>query len=207
MSEEIVFYHNPQSRSAIVRWMLEELELPYRVELLRFDQKEQKQPAYLAINPMGKVPSIVHRGVVVTEVAAICTYLADAFPARKLAPALDDPRRGTYLRWLFFAAACVEPAVSDRAFQRPAVDPSAIGYGSYEDVMRTVETALARGPFLLGEWFTAADVYLGAQLGWAMMTKAIEPRPLFTAYSERCRARPGSQRAEAKDAALQKART
>ena len=207
MSEEIVFYHNPQSRGAIARWMLEEVEVPYRVEVLRFDRNEQKQPAYLAINPMGKVPSIVHRGVVVTEVAAICTYLADAFPARKLAPALDDPRRGTYLRWLFFAAGCLEPAVSDHMFQRPPAQPGAIGYGSYEDVLRTVETALARGPFLLGEWFTAADVYLGAQLGWAMMTKAIEPRPVFAAYSERCRARPAAQRAQTKDAALQKPTT
>ena len=120
MTDTIVFYTNPMSRGRIVHWMLEEIGAPYRTELLSFDKNEHKTPAFLAINPMGKVPTIVHRGVVVTEAAAICTYLADAFPKAGLAPAFDDPARGTYLRWMFFGAGCIEPAIIDRMLERPA---------------------------------------------------------------------------------------
>ena len=119
MSDEVVFYSNPMSRGGIVHWMLEELGAPYRYEVVDLEKGEQKTPRFLAINPMGKVPAIVHRGTVVTECAAICAYLADAFPAAKLAPPTDSPARGSYYRWLFFAAACVDAAVVDRAMQRP----------------------------------------------------------------------------------------
>jgi len=195
MTDEILFYYNPQSRARIVHWMLEEVGAPYRIELVRFDKREHKSDAFLAVNPMGKLPAIVHRGVVVTETAAICTYLADAFPKAGLAPAIDDPARGTYLRWLFFAAGCVEPAVMDKSFSRPPVErPGAIGYGTYEDTMATLERALAPGPFILGERFSAADVYVGSQIGFGMMTKTIEPRPSFVAYQGRLAQRPAFQR-------------
>ena len=195
MTDTVVLYTNPMSRGRIVHWMLEEVGAPYRIEVLSLEKNEQKAPAYLAINPMGKVPAIVHRGVVVTEAAAICAYLADAFPAAGLAPAFDDPARGTYLRWLFFGAGCLEPAIIDRMFDRPAPPrPTALGYGSYEATLNTLETALTPGPFILGERFSAADVYLCAQIGWGMQTKALEPRAVFQRYSARCEQRPPFQR-------------
>ncbi|MBX5461853.1 MAG: glutathione S-transferase, partial [Steroidobacteraceae bacterium] len=159
----ITFWHNPMSRGRIVHWMLEETGAPYEVRLLNLEKNEQKSPAYLAINPMGKVPAIVHRGVVVTESAAICTYLADAFPKAGLAPAPEDPARGTYLRWMFFAAGCMEPALIDKMFGRPPVErKGAVGWGSYEDVLNALETAIKPGPYVLGERFSAADVYVGS---------------------------------------------
>jgi glutathione S-transferase len=200
MSSEIIFYHNPQSRSRIAHWMLEEVGAHYRVVLVDFEKKEHKKPEFLALNPMGKLPAIVHRGTVVTESGAIVAYLADAFPSAGLAPDLDDPARGTYLRWMFFGAACVEPAVVDRMLSRPAPErKSALGYGSYEDTLDALEKAITPGPFVLGERFSAADVFLGSQLGWGMMTRTIEPRPSFTAYQQRFMQRPAFQRAMAKN--------
>ena len=195
MSEPIIFYHNPNSRGRIVHWMLEEVGQPYEIKLLRFEENEHKAADYVALNPMGKIPTIVHRGVVVTEVAAILAYLADAFPAAGLAPPVDDPRRGTYYRWLFFGAGCVEPAVTDKSLGRPPVErKGAIGYGSYEDVLHALETAVQPGPYILGDTFSAADVYIGAQIGWGLMRQTIEPRPPFMAYLERVMARPAMQR-------------
>ncbi|MDB4966153.1 MAG: glutathione S-transferase [Myxococcales bacterium] len=195
MSDTIVFFHNPMSRARVVHWMLEEVGAPYEAKLLSFEKAEHKNPDYLAINPMGKVPAIVHRGVVVTETAAILAYLADAFPAAGLAPALSDPQRGTYLRWLFFAAGCVEPAVTDKMFDRPPVErKGSIGYGSYEDTINALEKAIAPGPFICGDRFTAADVYVASLLGWGMMTKGVEPRPSFAAYVKRATDRPAYQR-------------
>jgi glutathione S-transferase len=197
MSDEIVFYHNPMSRGRIAHWMLEEVGAPYRVELLSFDKAEHKAPGYLAVNPMGKIPAIVHRGTVITEAAAICTYLADAFPVSKLAPALDDPARGTYLRWLFFGAGCIEPALVDHMFSRPQVPRrGALGYGSYEDVFDVLERVVAPGPFILGERFSAADVYIASQIQWGMMTKSLDARPAFTEYLGRCVTRPALQRSQ-----------
>ena len=195
MSEAITFYHNPMSRAQIVHWMLEETGAPYEMKVLDFDKREHKSPEYLAINPMGKVPAIVHRGVVVTECAAICAYLADAFPDAGLAPDRNDPARGTYYRWLFFAAGCVEPAVIDKVFQRPPITQTgAVGWGTYEDTLNTLESALKRGPYILGERFSAADVYIGAQLVWGMKMKSLEPRPVFAEYAARCEARPAFAR-------------
>jgi glutathione S-transferase len=195
MTDTIVFYTNPMSRGRIVHWMLEEVGAPYRMELLSFDKNEHKTPAYLAINPMGKVPTIAHRGVVVTEAAAICAYLADAFPKAGLAPALDDPARGTYLRWMFFGAGCVEPAIIDRMLERPTPSrPMALGYGSYDATLNALEKAVSPGPFVLGERFSAADVYLASQIGWGMGTKALEARPAFERYSARCTDRPAFRR-------------
>lgn len=195
MTESIVFFHNPMSRGRIVHLMLEEVGAPYDIKLLSFDKGEHKSAEYLAINPMGKIPTIVHRGTIITEAAAICAYLADAFPKAGLAPATDDPARGAYLRWLFFGAGCVEPAVVDRMLLRPPAErKGALGYGSYEDVLSTLEKAVAPGPFLLGGRYTAADVYVGSAVGWGLMTKSLEPRPALLAYAARLAERPAFQR-------------
>jgi glutathione S-transferase len=191
MTDIISFYTNPFSRGRIVHWMLEEVGAPYKVELLNFELGEHKASSYLTLNPMGKVPAIVHRGVVVTECAAICSYLADAFPAAKLAPPPSEPARGTYYRWLFFAAACIEQASLDKTSPRTAeVRKSALGYGSYDDVMNAIENAITPGPHVLGDRFSAADVYLASQLGWGLMVKSIEPRPAFVEYVQRLSKRP-----------------
>jgi glutathione S-transferase len=193
--DRITFYHNPMSRARIVHWMLEEAGAPYDARVLDLEKGEHKSPEYLAVNPMGKVPAIVHRGVVITEAAAICAYIADVFAEANLAPAPSDPARGTYYRWLFFGVGCVEPALVDRLFSRPGVDrPMALGYGSYEDTLNALEKALTPGPYLLGERFSAADVYVGSQVGWGLTTKSLEPRPVFEAYWQRCLQRPALQR-------------
>jgi glutathione S-transferase len=200
---DIVFYHAPQSRSVIAHWMLEELGQPYRFHLLNLGKGEHKRPEYLAINPMGKVPAIVHRGAVITEAAAICCYLADAFPQAGLAPPPGDPRRGPYLRWLFYGPSCVEPAATDRLFDRPPPPRAgALGYGTFETVMDVLAGAVAPGPYLLGEQFTAADVEIGSQLTWGMMVKAIPQRAEFLAYTGRLAQRPALKRVFAKDAEL-----
>lgn len=203
-AEEIVFYTNPQSRGRIVRWMLEEVGQPYRTEVLSFGEG-MKSPEYLAINPMGKVPAIVHRGTVVTEGAAICSYLADAFPDAGLAPAFNDPRRGDYFRWLFFAAGPVEAAVSAKALGllAPPEKAGTVGYGSYEQTVDTLERAVAgASPWLLGEQFTAADVYVGSQVLWGTMFKTLPARDAFSAYGQRLQSREAWQRATALDDAL-----
>ncbi|MBJ6982178.1 glutathione S-transferase family protein [Luteimonas sp. MC1572] len=196
------------SRGRIVRWMLEELGVEYRTVVQEYGGS-MKSAEYLAINPMGKVPALQHRGLVVTEAAAICAYLADAFPQAGLAPALDDPLRGTYLRWLFFAAGPVEAAVSARAMGllAPAEKAGMVGYGSYEHTVDALEQAAAStSPWLLGERFSAADVYVGGQVDFGLGFKSIPERPAFTAWAERLRARPAYQRAQALDNALMPAR-
>jgi glutathione S-transferase len=197
MTEEIVFYHNPRSRAQMVHWMLEEAGAPYRIVPIDFEKGEHKAPSFLALNPMGKLPTIVHRGTVVTETAAIIAYLADAFPAAGLAPAPGDAARGTYYRWLFFGAGCFEPALLDKMMKRPEVErKSAIGWGSYDDVVATLKKALAGGPYLLGETFSAADVYVGSEIRWAMMFGApnLKGEKLFDDYVARLSARPAAQR-------------
>jgi glutathione S-transferase len=195
MNDEIVFYSSPMSRGRIIHWMLEEVGVPFRYEIVNLETQDQKKPEYLALNPMGKVPAIVHRGTTVTECGAICAYLADAFPAAGLAPATDSALRGTYFRWMFFGAACLEPAVIDRMLSRPAASrPGALSYGCYEDTIATLEKALAPGPYLLGSTFTAADVYIGSQIGFGILMKALEPSPVLQAYLGRLQQRPAYQR-------------
>jgi glutathione S-transferase len=203
MSDEIVFYSNPMSRGRIVRWMLEELGQPYRTELLEYGTT-MKAPAYLAINPMGKVPAVSYRGMVVTECAAICAWLADAFPEAGLAPAFDDPARGTWFRWLFFAAGPLEAAVTARSLGllAPADKAMQAGYGSFDSVVDTLETAVAAGPYILGDRFSAADVYLGSQIIWGLMFKTLPERPAFEAYADRLSTRPAAVRAREIDDAL-----
>jgi len=196
MADEIVFYHWPLSRARMVHWMLEEAGAPYRVELVNLEKGEHKTPAFLAINPMGKLPAITHRGTVVTETGAIIAYLADEFPAASLAPRVGDPARGAYLRWLFFAAGCVDPALIDRMLERPPAERvGAVGYGRYEHVVDALDKALTPGPYLLGERFSAADLFIGAQIGFGAMTKTLELRPAFQAYLGRLNSRPAYKRA------------
>jgi len=192
---DITFYTNPMSRGRIVHWLLEELGASYDTKILDLEKGDHKKPEYLKINPMGKVPAIVHRGTVVTESGAICLYLADAYPKAGLAPALDDAQRGTYVRWLFFGAGCFEPAIVDKMLSRTAVERKGmLGYGSHEDTLNALEAALKPGPWILGQRFSAADVYLGAQVQWALLAKGIEPRPVFLQYVERIAARPALQK-------------
>lgn len=198
MSADLVFYTNPMSRGRIVRWMLEEVGEPYDTELLEYGTT-MKAPEYLKINPMGKVPAIRHGSTVVTECAAICAYLADAFPAAKLAPPTDQ--RGAYYRWLFFAAGPVESAVTNQSlgFVVPAEREMMAGYGNLERVLDTLEGAVGGDGYVAGEKFSAADVYVGAQIGWGLQFGTIPARPAFERYWQRLEARPAWQEASAKD--------
>jgi glutathione S-transferase len=192
----LTFYTNPMSRGRIVRWMLEEVGHPYETVLLDYGTT-MKAPDYLAINPMGKVPAIRHCDTVVTEGGAICAYLADAFPDAGLAPPSGNPRRGTYYRWMFFAAGPVEAAVTAKSLGllAPADKKMMAGYGSFEETIDALERCVGSGPYICGEQFTAADVYVGSQIGWGMMFNTIEKRPAFEAYVGRLFARPAAVRA------------
>lgn len=203
MSDELVFYTNPMSRGRIVRWMLEEVGQPYRTEVVGFGPP-MKGPSYKAVNPMGKVPALRHGDTVVTECAAICAYLADVFPQAGLAPEPGSKLRGPYYRWLFFGAGPVEAAVTNKAlgFEVPAERSGMCGYGSFGDVMDTLEIAVSQGEYLLGERFSAADVYLGAQVAWGLQFGTMERRPAFEAYARRIQARPAAIRANEIDNAL-----
>ncbi|MDA8119414.1 MAG: glutathione S-transferase family protein [Gammaproteobacteria bacterium] len=200
----LTFYTNPQSRGRIVRWMLEEVGVPYEAVVLDF-ATTLKGADYHAINPMGKVPAIRHGDTVVTEVAAICAYLADAFPAAGLAPPPLSRERGPYYRWLFFVAGPLEAATSNKAlgFIVPPERERMIGYGRYEDVMDALE-AVTQGarPYLLGDQFTAADVYVGSHLAYGMQFGTIEACPAFECYCATLAARPARQRAIRIDDAL-----
>lgn len=204
MSDNIQFFTNPMSRGRIVRWMLEEVGQPYDTHVLEYGTT-MKAPEYLALNPMGKVPTIIDRGVVVTEVAAICAYLADAYPAAGLAPALHDPMRGIYLRWLFFTAGPFEAATTAKSMGllAPAEKAAMVGYGNYDDTLDTLEAAVSGpGPYILGEQFSAADVYVGSQIGFGLMFKSMPERDAFKAYWARISDRPAAVRARELDDAL-----
>ena len=202
-TSDLVFYTNPQSRGRIARWMLEEVGQPYRTEVL--DYPTMKRPDYLAINPMGKVPAIRHGDTVVTEAAAICAYLADAFPQAGLAP--PPAARGAYYRWLFFVAGPLEAAWTNQALGVvvPPERRRMMGYGTFEDVLTTLETAVQGRDYIAGDRFSAADVYVGSGLGFGMMFGMIAPRPAFTAYVGRLNARAAAVRARQIDDAVQPA--
>ncbi|WP_421934160.1 glutathione S-transferase family protein [Phenylobacterium sp.] len=202
MSDQIVFYTNPMSRGRIIRWMLEEVGQPYETRIL--DWATIKDPAYLAVNPMGKVPAIAHGDTVVTECAAICAYLADAFPQANLAPPVGSKARGDYYRWLFYAAGPVEAAVTAKSlgFEVTPDNKRSAGWGDYGDVMDTLEKAVTGREYLAGDSFTAADLYVGAHLGWGLQFGSIEARPVFKAYADRMAARPAAVRAREIDDAL-----
>ena len=202
---EFVLYTNPMSRGRIARWMCEETGVPYKAEILGYGPP-MNSPDYLAINPMGKVPVIRHGDVVVTEAAAICAYLADAFPKARLAPAVGSSDRGPYYRWLFFGAGPVEAAVTNASFKFTAEGPEAegrLGYGSLTRVCDALEGLFADGRrYILGDRFSAADVYLGSQIGWGMQFKTLPERPGFADYWARLAERKAYQRATEIDDAL-----
>jgi glutathione S-transferase len=203
MADELVFYTNPQSRGRLVRWMLEEVGQPYRTEVLDY-AGSMKAPAYLAINPMGKVPAITHGGAVVTECAAICAYLADAFPQAKLAPPPGDRRRAPFYRWLFFTSGPVEFAISNKAlgFAVPLERERMMGYGNFDQALKTLEDAVSKSDYITGDSFSAADVYVGSHLNFNMMFGTIDKRPAFERYVARLTARPAFARARQLDDAL-----
>ncbi|MBS0533270.1 MAG: glutathione S-transferase [Proteobacteria bacterium] len=200
---DLTLYHASPSRSSVVLWMLEEVGQPYDIKLLSLEKGDNRQADYLAINPMGKVPALRHKDTVITELAAICTYLADEFPQAQLNVPIGTPRRGVYLKWLFFGPGCLEPAVVDRAAPRKEeARRGMLGYGDFDTTMNVIAQAVAEGPWLMGGQFTAADVVIGANLRWGMIFKMIPERPEFVAYAARIAARPAAQRADAKDKAL-----
>jgi glutathione S-transferase len=203
MNSDLVFYTNPMSRGRIVRWMLEEIGQPYRTELLDFGTA-MKAPEYLAVNPMGKVPAIRHRDIVVTECAAICAYLADAFPQAHLAPPPDDLLRGPYYRWLFFAAGPFESAITIKALGLavPKERERMVGWGNYGAVMDALEGAVSQNDYILGHSFTALDVYLGSGIGWGLRFGSIDKRPAFERYWQHVSSRPAAVRAIEIDDAL-----
>lgn len=199
---DLIHYHAPRTRSVTIRWMFEELDIEPELRLLDLHKGWHKSAEFLAINPMGKVPAIVHKGVVITETPAICAYLADAFPAAGLAPATDDPERGRYFRAMFFYAACVEPAAGDRALQHEPGPSGQVGYGTYESMLEGLKDIIGAGPYVLGERFSAADVILGSGVGYLGDFGMLPADPVFTGYSERVRARPAYQRVMAEEASL-----
>ena len=200
---EVTLYTNPQSRGRIARWILEEVGADYDVQVIDFTRG--RDPAYLAVNPMGKVPTIVHSHCIVTEAAAICAYLADAFPDAGLAPPVD--RRSDYYRWLFFAAGPLEQAVTSNAlgWTPSEKQETMVGFGDYDRAIDTIEGAVAglgEDRWLTGDRFTAADLYVGAHLSWGTAFGSIPRRDAFTAFVDRVTARPAAQRASALDDAL-----
>jgi len=202
---DLTLYHIAPSRSSVALWMLEEIGEPYDIHLLSMKKGTNREPAYLAVNPMGKVPAVRHRAVVITESAAICTYLADAFPKAGLNIPLDHAQRGPYLKWLFFGPSVLESAMMDRAFPRASeAQRSTLGYGDFDTTMDVLAKAVASGPFLMGDKFTAADVVVGSTLRWGTMFKLIPERKEFADYFGRFADRPAAKRAQAKDEELAK---
>jgi glutathione S-transferase len=197
----IVLHHHPFSRAAGVLWMLEEIGRPYELRFVDLRQGEHKRDELVALNPMGKLPTLVDGDVVVTESAAIGLYLADRYAAGRLAPALDDPARGTYLRWSLFAPSVIEPGAMAKAAGW-SFKPAQAGWGEHDAMLRSIESAIAGRAFLLGDRFTMADVIFGGTLRFMLRFEMIEPRPSFTAYAERLAARPALVRADARNAAI-----
>ena len=198
----VTLFHSPNTRSTGALTLLEELDADYDLHVLDMKAGEQRQPKYLAINPMGKVPAIKHGDALVAEQGAVFLYLADLFPAAGLAPPIGDPLRGPYLRWLFFYGWSFEPAIVDRAMKREPAAPSTSPYGDYDTMLSTLTGQLAQGPYLLGERFSAADVLWGTALAWTTMFKLVPDLPVIRAYIDRVAARPAVARAKQKDAEL-----
>ena len=200
---KLEFYHSPNTRSSATRILLEELGAPYELHVLNMKKGEQRLPGYLAVNPMGKVPAIVHSGTLVTESVAIFIYLADAFPAAKLAPVIGEADRGSYLRWLVYYAACFEPAVVDRAQKREQAPAAMSPYGDYDTMLKTLTDQLKKGPYLLGTRFSAADVLWGTALNWTTKFGLVPKSPEIEAYIQSIATRPSAVRVTAQDDELQ----
>jgi glutathione S-transferase len=199
-NETIILYHAPQSRSSAALTLLEELGAPYELHVLNIKAGEQRQKGYLAVNPLGKVPAIQHRGALVTEQVAIFIYLADLFPQARLAPAAGDALRGPYLRWMVYYAACYEPALVDRAMKREPGPAAMSPYGDFDTMFGTVVERVANSPYLLGDTFSAADVLWGMALQWGTMFKLVPEIPAVAGYVARVTARTSFTRVAAMDA-------
>lgn len=202
MDRHVTFFHAPNSRSGGARVLLEELGASYDLHVLNLKKNEQRDPAYLAVNPMGKVPAIRHGDALVTEQPAVFLYLADLYADAGLAPAIGDPLRGPYLRWMVFYGSCFEPAIVDKAMQREPAAPSTSPYGDYDTTLATLTQQLRSGPYLLGERFSAADVLWGTALKWITAFKLVPELPEIMAYIERVNGRPAAKKASAMDAEL-----
>ncbi|MGH1419958.1 MAG: glutathione S-transferase family protein [Hyphomicrobiaceae bacterium] len=198
----ITLFHAPMSRSTTARWMLEEVGAEYQIETVAMGAKAHRSPKHLTANSLGKVPTLDHDGTIVTEVAAICAYLADQFPAANLAPKVDSQERGTYYRWIFFTGSALEPALIDKALEREPGDKAMMPYGDFDSAIDATAGAIAKGPFLLGEKFSAADVVLGAMLRWTMIFDICPKRPEFVDYVARLEERPAMRRQIKLDDAL-----
>jgi glutathione S-transferase len=201
-SDRITLYYSPQSRATGARVLLEELGAPYDLHVLNMKAGEQRQPAYLAINPLGKVPAIRHRGALVTEQVAVYIYLADLFPQAGLTPALDDVRRGPYLRWIAYYGASFEPAVIDKFMQREPAPITQSPYADYDTMLGALEAQLDRGPYLCGDRITAADILWGMAFNWTMRFGLVPKKDVFVRYAEGIAARPAYQRISAADDAM-----
>lgn len=205
MSDRPLLYHMPQTRGGTTLWMNEELGDVCTVKLVNLKNGEGRTKGFLSINPMGKVPTLTHKGATVTEAAAICAYLADLHPEKGLAPAPGDPQRGSYYRWMFFAPSCIEPMMLDRLGKVTRENATAAGHGDYDRVMASIAQALSNGPYLLGDKFSAADVVMGSTLNFATMFGAVPNEGAVKAYVERIKARPAFKSMMAKNADLAKA--
>ena len=201
-NRKLVFFHSPNTRSAGVRVLLEELGVPYEMHVLNMKAGEQRQPEFLKINPMGKVPAVLYGDQLITEQVALYIYLPDTFPEAGLAPALTDPLRGPYLRWIAYYGSCFEPGVVDRALKRDPAPPSMCPYGDFDTMFRTLVDQLRKGPYILGDRFSAADLLWGLSLRWMTSFKIVEGLPEIMAYVERISSRPSLAKASESDAKL-----
>jgi glutathione S-transferase len=201
-SPNLTFFHCPQTRSTGVYTLLEELGAPFDMHVVSLRAQDNRKPEYLAVNPLGKVPAVRYGDAIVTEQVAIFIFLADLFPTAGLAPAIDDPLRGPYLRWLVYYAACFEPAIVDHHLQRDAAPGGMSPYRDYETVIQTIFDQLAKGPYLLGEKFSAADVLWGTALGWTTAFKLVPENEHVAAYVKRVGERPAAVKVAERDAAM-----
>ncbi|MEO8305697.1 MAG: glutathione S-transferase family protein [Betaproteobacteria bacterium] len=202
---QVTLYHSPNTRSFGTLVLLEELRADYRLHVLDMKSGEQRQPGYMAVNPMGKVPAILHGDALVTEQPAVFLYLADLYPEAGLAPPIGDPLRGPYLRWMVLYGSCFEPAIVDRSLKREPAAPALCPYGDYDTLLKTLTDQLSAGKYLLGTKFTAADVLWGIALIWITTFKLVPELPVIKSYTDRMNARPSVARAKAMDAELEAA--